>query len=45
MIFLTMLADKLGIDPVEAAKEKIIINHKKYPVELSKGKSEKYTEL
>jgi len=45
MIFLTMLADKLGIDPVEAAKEKIAINNKKYPVDLSKGKSEKYTEL
>ena len=45
MIFLTMLADKFGIDPVEAAKEKIVINDKKYPVDLSKGKSEKYTEL
>jgi NTP pyrophosphatase (non-canonical NTP hydrolase) len=45
MIFLTMLADKLGIDPIEAAKEKITVNDKKYPVELSKGKSEKYTEF
>ena len=45
MIFLTMLADKLGVDTVEAAKEKITVNEKKYPVDLSKGKSEKYTEF
>ena len=45
MIFLTMLSDKFGIDPIAAAKEKIEINKGKYPVKLSKGKSEKYTEL
>jgi dCTP diphosphatase len=44
MIYLTELADKLGIDPVEAAKAKITINGKKYPAELVKGKSSKYTE-
>jgi len=45
MIFLTMLADKFGIDPITAAKEKIEINEKKYPVSLAKGKSDKYTDL
>ena len=30
LIFLTMLADKLGIDPVAAAKEKLAKNKKKY---------------
>jgi len=44
MIFLINLADKLGIDPIEAAKEKLLINRKKYPAELVKGKSSKYTE-
>ena len=44
MIFLTNLADKFGIDPVEAAKEKIKINQLKYPAELVKGKANKYTE-
>lgn len=44
MIFLTNLADKFGIDPVEAAKEKIKINRLKYPAELVKGKANKYTE-
>ena len=44
MIFLINLSDKLGIDPLEAAKEKIKINNKKYPVSIVKGKSQKYTE-
>jgi hypothetical protein len=32
MIFLTNLADKLDIDPLEAAWEKLEVNRKKYPV-------------
>jgi len=45
MIFLTNLADQLGIDPIEAAKEKIEINKAKYPAELARGKAQKYTEF
>jgi dCTP diphosphatase len=44
MIYLTELAEKLGIDPVEAAKSKVAINEKKYPADLVKGKASKYTE-
>jgi NTP pyrophosphatase (non-canonical NTP hydrolase) len=44
MIYLTELAEKLGIDPVEAAKAKLEINQQKYPVELVKGRASKYTE-
>jgi hypothetical protein len=44
MIYLTELADKLGIDPVEAAKAKLEINEQKYPAELVKGKASKYME-
>jgi NTP pyrophosphatase (non-canonical NTP hydrolase) len=44
MIYLTELADKLGVDPVEAAKAKVAINGQKYPAELVKGKASKYTE-
>jgi dCTP diphosphatase len=44
MIYLTELADKLGIDPVEAAKAKMMINGQKYPAKLVKGKASKYTE-
>jgi NTP pyrophosphatase (non-canonical NTP hydrolase) len=45
MIYLTRLADRLGIDPVQAAEEKIRLNEKKYPVEKAKGNAAKYTEL
>jgi dCTP diphosphatase len=44
MIYLTELADKLGIDPVEATKAKLRINEEKYPVTLVRGKATKYTE-
>jgi NTP pyrophosphatase (non-canonical NTP hydrolase) len=44
MIYLAELAEKLGIDPVEAAKAKLEINRQKYPAELVKGKPFKYTE-
>ena len=44
MIFLVNLANKLGIDPLEAAKEKIEKNKQKYPASVVKGKADKYTE-
>ena len=43
--YLVFLSDKLGIDPVAAAHDKIRINEEKYPVEKVKGSSLKYTEL
>jgi len=45
MIYLTRLADRLGIDPVQAAEEKMRLNEKKYPVEKAKGNAAKYTDL
>ena len=45
MIYLTRLADRLGIDPLQAAKDKMRINEKKYPIEKAKGSAVKYTEL
>ncbi len=44
LIYLLLFAHKLGIDPVEAAKDKIEKNGQKYPAELVRGKSAKYTE-
>lgn len=44
MIYLAELADKLGIDPVEAAWAKVEINKEKYPATLVRGKADKYTE-
>jgi len=34
MIYLTMLAGKFDLDPVEAAHKKMVLNAKKYPVSL-----------
>ncbi|TCV88161.1 nucleotide pyrophosphohydrolase [Sulfurirhabdus autotrophica] len=45
LIYLTRLADVLGIDPVDAAFRKMQLNEIKYPVEKSKGIAAKYTEL
>jgi len=42
MIYLVRLADKLGVDIEKAVMEKIGVNEKKYPVELSKGNATKY---
>ena len=44
MIYLTKLANKFGIDPVDAARKKLEINEKKYPAGVVKGKAEKYDE-
>lgn len=44
MIYVTELAEKLGIDPVEAASAKLAINGQKYPIALVKGKARKCTE-
>ena len=44
LIYLVNLADKLDIDPIRAALDKIEKNRKKYPVRLSKGNALKYNE-
>jgi NTP pyrophosphatase (non-canonical NTP hydrolase) len=44
VIYLANLSDKLGIDPIAAAHDKIEKNHRKYPVEKVRGKKEKYSE-
>lgn len=31
-LYLLQLADKLGIDPIEAARSKMLVNARKYPV-------------
>lgn len=45
LIYLTRLADKLGIDPVQAAFEKLEVNQYKYPADMVRGSAKKYTEL
>jgi NTP pyrophosphatase (non-canonical NTP hydrolase) len=43
--YLVRLADKLDVDLLEAAREKVALNAQKYPVEKSRGNSKKYSEL
>jgi NTP pyrophosphatase (non-canonical NTP hydrolase) len=45
LMYLVMIADELGIDPVAAAERKMIDNERKYPVEKARGTSRKYDEL
>ncbi|MCC4596046.1 nucleotide pyrophosphohydrolase [Xanthomonas campestris pv. phormiicola] len=45
LLYLVQLCDKLGIDPIAAAQQKMLVNAKKYPVERAKGRITKYTEL
>lgn len=43
LLYLIRLADKLDIDIAQAALDKLAKNADKYPVELAKGRAEKYT--
>jgi dCTP diphosphatase len=45
LLYLIRLADKLEIDLLTAASDKIRLNAEKYPVEKARGSSKKYTEL
>ena len=45
LLYLIRLADKLGIDPIDAARRKMVANAGKYPVHKARGTARKYTEL
>ena len=45
LIYAIRLCEIMGLDPIDIANKKIKKNGVKYPVKLSKGKSEKYTDL
>ncbi len=45
LLFLVRLADKLGIDLAAAARRKLVLNAKKYPVRKSRGRATKYNRL
>src|SRR5512140_1635213 len=45
LIYLLRLADRLGIDALEAARKKMEINAVRYPVEKVFGRAVKYTEI
>lgn len=45
LLYLIRLSDKLGIDPISAARRKLVANAEKYPADKARGNSRKYTEL
>jgi NTP pyrophosphatase (non-canonical NTP hydrolase) len=45
LLYLVRLGDQLGIDPIAAARRKLVANAAKYPAERARGTSRKYTEL
>jgi NTP pyrophosphatase (non-canonical NTP hydrolase) len=45
LLYLICLADKLNIDLLTAANDKIQVNAAKYPVDKARGSSKKYTEF
>lgn len=45
LLYALQLADKLDVDPLEAARRKLGLNELKYPVDRARGRSTKYTEL
>ena len=45
LLYLLLIAERADIDLQVAAAKKIALNDKKYPVEASRGKATKYTEL
>ncbi len=44
LIYLVRLADRLGIDPLQAAWDKLEINRRKYPAQEVRGRSKKYSD-
>ncbi len=44
-MYAMLVADKLGFDVVAACQDKLVENRTKYPVEKSRGRNVKYTDL
>jgi dCTP diphosphatase len=45
LLYLVRLGDQLGIDPVAAARRKLLENARRYPADKARGNAKKYTEL
>ncbi len=45
LLYLIRLSDKLDIDLIASAQEKMLLNAQKYPVDKARGSSKKYDEL
>ena len=45
LIYLVRLADKLDVELLAAARDKLVLNAAKYPADKARGNSRKYNEL
>ena len=45
LFYLIRLSDRLGIDLIAAADNKLALNARKYPADKARGSNKKYTEL
>lgn len=45
LLYLVQLSSALNIDLMDAARRKMVINAQRYPVEQSRGNSQKHSEL
>jgi NTP pyrophosphatase (non-canonical NTP hydrolase) len=45
LIYLVRLADKLDVDLIAAARDKLVVNAQKYPVDKARGNNRKYNEI
>lgn len=45
LLYLLQLADGLGIDPLQAARDKLALNEQRYPADKARGTARKYTDL
>jgi dCTP diphosphatase len=45
LLYLVRLSDRLGVDLAAAAREKLVLNAARYPVEKSRGRATRYDEL
>ena len=45
LIYLVRLADKLDVDLLAAARDKLVLNAVRYPVDKARGNNRKYSEL
>jgi NTP pyrophosphatase (non-canonical NTP hydrolase) len=45
LLYLVRLADRLDVDLLAAARDKMVLNAEKYPADKARGSSRKYTDL
>ncbi len=44
-LYLVQIADQLDVDLLDSARQRLIVNAEKYPIDKARGTSDKYTKL